>query len=1229
LGSKHLAMAVPFADFFGQVDASLGHAIPRRKPARVPDPSIHEGQLLRVTLRQDQGVTVRSRRSCTSFGGVTLAAHSLGKFPDFKQSYLYRCVERNLRPKEVLANCDDAEDEGIDLSNIRVQTTPRQLSLTIPACPSLLPVLSAWTSVAMRSLAAVSGVPLLQALGSAGAAGGAALADFPLKLGGVGFDAFLEENVATHVGLFSLTSAVMFIGSIKGLNKHSTAREGNYMGMVATALGILSVLMSPGFHSAHIRFFMTFLAAAGVGYGVATTVKMEDMPQLVAGFHSFVGLAAVFAGFASYFNPMSPYTVMKALETSVGIAIGSLTFTGSVVAAGKLHELIPGKPIVLPQRWLLNCLAAAGSVVATGFFLNPVTYASHMGTGCLLANTALWGFLGVNMVLPIGGADMPVVVSLLNAFSGLATSAAGFMLSNDLLTISGALIASSGTLLSDIMCRGINRSMYNVLLGGFGTDGTSAVAAVGGHTRQDVSEVSAPGFVGMLFGAKKVVIVPGYGLAVARCQQKLAEIVAVLRKHNVTVHFAIHPVAGRMPGHMNVLLAEADVPYDIVKEMDEINAELPSYDVGIVVGANDIVNPATQDDPSSPIYGMPAIEIWKCKQCVVMKRSMGTGYSGVDNPLFYLSNVKMLFGDAKQSMDQISHHLEEQQDRLTGAASGSGADEHASHLQEPEVFPEPVKVIGILRERMAGETRVSFAPPTVPKLRRMGFSILLEAGAGNSAGFSDEDYTRHGGVQVAESSVEVLKQADIIFKVSEPLLDEVQMLQGTQTLVGFWNMYGTEELLAALRHVPSNVVNLALVPRVSRAQKLDALTSMANIAGYRAVLDAFQRFPRFSRAGSTAFGSVPPAKVFVIGAGVAGLSAIATAHALGCKVLANDVRDAAREQVESMGAQFVAVDAQGIAGEGAGGYATVMGDEFMAAQLATYARVIPDMDVIITTAMIPNRSAPELITAEMVASMRKGSVIIDLAAQTGGNCVYTQQNKAVVSPNGVTVVGETNYPAQMAAQSSEMLGSNFTALLEVLGGGSDFGGDHWEDPVVKPAVVAQKGEVVWNPNPPRPPPAPEASHDVGGFGGATPTPVPPPEESSAIISFIEEHKDELALGVGAAVVLGLGIAVDIPEAEVTHLGYFVLSCLIGHFTVAGVTPALHTPLISVTNAISGIIVVGGMLQLSGPVLSARVGCALAAVFLSSVNIVGGFAVTARMLDMFRDDSSKKVAETRH
>ncbi|CAE7946263.1 pntB [Symbiodinium sp. KB8] len=1275
---------------------------------------------LRVTLRREQGLEVRS---CVSFGQMTLSATAMSdavNLPSFRETYLYS-YKRNVRSSDVLADSGFRdEEEDLDLSQIRV--------------------LNAWASTAMKSLAGLAGgLPLVQAMQALGSGGGTALD----MLGGVGsIDAFLEESeksLATHVGLFSLTSAVMFIGSIKGLNKHSTAREGNYMGMVATALGILSVLLSPGFHSAHIRpsapeatrgrqckcscsccpvgvsgFFLTFLAAGGVGYGIASTVKMEDMPQLaawqkesdsvqgsslvatqVAGFHSFVGLAAVFAGFASYCNVANPYTVMKALETVVGIAIGSLTFTGSVVAAGKLHEMIPGKPIILPQRWLLNGGALAGSVVLTALFLNPATYASHAGAALLLGNTALWGFLGVNMVLPIGGADMPVVVSLLNAFSGLATSAAGFMLSNDLLTISGALIASSGTLLSDIMCRGINRSMYNVLLGGFGTDSSSTAAGAaptGG--RENVSEVSAVGFVGMLFGAKKVVIVPGYGLAVARCQQKLAEIVAMLRKHNVTVHFAIHPVAGRMPGHMNVLLAEADVPYDIVKEMDEINAELPTYDVGIVVGANDIVNPATQDlmpfgsgyfksgqdDPSSPIYGMPAIEIWKCKQCVVLKRSMGTGYSGVDNPLFYLSNVKMLFGDAKQSMDNISSCLEDSQDRFTAAAGASSSGDQHDTTQgvEPEVFPEAVRVIGIVRERLPGEARVSFAPSAVVKLRRMGFSILLEAGSGTAAGFTDEEYTRHGGVQVAESSVEVLKQADIIFKVTEPLLDEVQMLQGTQ-MVGFWNMYGTQELLAALAQTSASVLrNLALVPRVSRAQKLDALTSMANIAGYRAILDAFGRFPRFSRAGSTAFGSVPPAKVFVIGAfaegagaGVAGLSAIATAHSLGCKVFANDVRDAAREQVESMGAQFIAVDAQGIAGEGAGGYATaksqVMGEDFTRAQIATYARVIPDMDVIVTTAMIPNRAAPELITSEMVASMRKGSVIIDLAAQTGGNCVYTEPNKAVVSPNGVTVVGETNYASQMASQSSEMLGSNFTAMLEalalgvlgvaawprlqVLGGAENFGGEHWDDPVVKPAIVARGGAVVWDPNPPRPPAAAPTGtavegNGIGGFGGASPMPLPPPEEANAVIAWIQEHKDELALGVGGAVVLGLGLAVDIPEAEVTHLGYFVLSCLIGALEAksniwprlkklysgrrdSGTAHSAHQCIWeatgAVTNAISGIIVVGGMLQLSGPVLSARVACALAAVFLSSVNIVGGFAVTARMLDMFREDANPKKA----
>mmetsp|Transcript_55285 Transcript_55285/g.103884 ORF Transcript_55285/g.103884 Transcript_55285/m.103884 type:complete len:1383 (-) Transcript_55285:63-4211(-) len=1148
----------------------------------------------------------------------------------------------------------DREDaSGLQLS---VDTTARELSLSVPVPvggfrEDFVNVLTAWTSVAARALAGVTAgaasVGLSQVLQSAGSAGSIAASSLPLKLGGFGgslvdplaAEGIIEQELATHVGFVSLTSAVMFIGSIRGLNKHSTAQQGNVMGMVATALGILSVLLSPGFNGAHVRFFATFFAASILGYGVAKQVKMEDMPQLVAGFHSFVGLAAVFAGFANFFAP-GPFSCVKALEMFVGTGVGALTFTGSVVAAGKLHGLIPGRPIILDRRWFLNIAGAASSCLLGLLFTNPAIYATCAGTACLMANTVLWGGLGANMVLPIGGADMPVVVSLLNACSGLATSAAGFMLSNNLLTITGALVASSGTLLSDIMCRGINRSMYNVLLGGFGTDGGGVVASPAGISSGSTNQVSASGCVGMLLAAKNVVIVPGYGLAVARCQRRLAEIVDLLRKHGVTVHFAIHPVAGRLPGHMNVLLAEADVPYDIVREMEDINAELPQYDVAIIVGANDIVNPATQTDPHSPIYGMPAIEVWQAKSVVVMKRSMATGYSGVDNPLFYLENVHMLFGNASQSMDSMFSLLQDAKDEFVAASAGVGESLVRQSSQDSRNdYPVASKTVGIIRERRSSEQRVSMTPAVVPKLRRLGFSILLEAGAGSTAGFTDEEYVQQGGVQVAESATEVLQQADVVLKVNEPLLDEVQHLKREQTMVGFWNMFGTEDLTKDLGQSKASFVNLALIPRVSRAQKLDALTSMANIAGYKAVLDAFNRLPRFSRSSVTASGTVAPAKVFIIGAGVAGLSAIATAHSLGAKVFANDVRDAAREQVESMGAEFVSIGMQGIAGEGVGGYATEMGEAFKQAQLATYARVIRDVDVVITTAIIPNRKAPTLITEDMVNSMKSGSVIVDLAAQTGGNCALTRKDEVNVVESGVTIIGETNYPSSMPAQASELLGNNFVALLEVLGGASSFGGEHWEDPVIKAATVVHKGKLRWPPAPPAPPPPapppsqsrakttsrpaaqveePDRASLAAGFDSLA---RPPPGEVGRnlqwLLDWLKAHKHELAVALGGATIIGLGITVNIPDEELTHIGYFVLSLLIGHFTVAGVTPALHTPLISVTNAISGIIVVGGMLQLSGPLLSARVACALAAVFLSSINVVGGFAVTQRMLEMFR------------
>jgi NAD(P) transhydrogenase len=1248
--------AAGFEDFFGHVTQDiLRQADVRQHELMTQSSPSH----LQLSVRRDFAVSTVGFGSCVSRGRVTVASTLLDDarrhFSDLQQSFSYNWMQMQWsrgnstddRSRSLIDDDDDEKRHGHEQgARIYVDRAPRELCLSIPLqlgdfsfssrLAGITDVLNAWTSTAAKALAGASlGVPLLQlrnALSYAGngvAGMGGAL---PLKISG--FDtAFLSQpsldaELATHVGLFSLTSAVMFIGSIRGLNKHSTARQGNLMGMIATALGILSVLASPGFGGAHLRFFSTFLLAGILGYGVASRVQMEDMPQLVAGFHSFVGLAAVFTGFASYFAP-GPFAFAKALETFLGISIGALTFTGSVVAAGKLHGWIPGSPIIFDNRWKLNFGGLASSVFLGLLYSSPAIYASASGTACLLANTAIWGALGANMVLPIGGADMPVVVSLLNACSGLATSAAGFMLSNNLLTITGALVASSGTLLSDIMCRGINRSISNVLLGGFGTDGM--VIADAGAVVGKTSQVSRSGFVGMLLGAKRVVIVPGYGLAVARCQQRLADIVSLLRKHGVTVHFAIHPVAGRLPGHMNVLLAEADVPYDIVREMEDINKELPQYDMGIVIGANDIVNPSTQDDPSSPIYGMPAIEIWKCKRCVVLKRSMATGYSGVDNPLFYKDNVQMLFGDAKQSVDAVMNLLEGSEDQFTSARGSMSepsmpSDDEGSSETE---YPVPCKVIGVIRERRPREQRVAVTPAVVPKLRQMGFSVMLEAGAGVGAGFSDDDYMKCGGIQIGASAEEVLKQADVILKVNEPLLDELQMLNSSQTMAGFWNMFGAEELTEALTQSSASFVNLALVPRVSRAQKLDALTSMANIAGYKAVLDAFNRLPRFSRSSVTASGTVPPARVFVIGAGVAGLSAIATAHALGAKVYANDVRDAAREQVESMGAEFVPVDADGIQGEGVGGYAREMGSEFQEAQLATYARIVRSVDIVITTAMIPNKKAPIVVTEEMVKSMAHGSIIVDLAMQTGGNCALTKRDEVVVTPGGVTILGETNYPSLMPAQASELLSNNFVALLGVLGGAIDFGGAHWDDPIIKPATVVHAGKLLWPPAPCAVPvPSPAASPKSAPAAAPGPVdaidrPLTPPGEIQALIQWLKDHREELAWGLGAAVILGLGIVADIPDAELTHIGYFALSLLIGHFTVAGVTPALHTPLISVTNAISGIIVVGGMLQLSGPLLSARVACALAAVFLSSINVVGGFAVTQRMLEMFREDKQRK------
>lgn len=463
----------------------------------------------------------------------------------------------------------------------------------------------------------------------------------------------MSHNLAT---VAYLGAAILFVLSLGGLSNPETARRGNLFGMAGMALAVLATVFGPRVGATGIAWIVGALAiGGGVGLYAARAVKMTQMPELVALMHSLVGLAACLVGFASYVDTSMPLAgaekAIHEVEIYVGILIGAVTFSGSLVAFGKLNGRIGGKPLLLPGRHWLN-LAALLVVVWFGrAFLQAGSVADGMLP--LAVMTAIALLFGVHMVMAIGGADMPVVVSMLNSYSGWAAAATGFMLGNDLLIVTGALVGSSGAILSYIMCNAMNRNFLSVIAGGFGTGGGAAPAAQGAEPQGDVVPVTAAETAEMLREARSVVIVPGYGMAVAQAQHTVNEIVRTLRGRGVQVRFAIHPVAGRMPGHMNVLLAEAKVPYDIVMEMDEINADFPATDVAIVIGANDIVNPAAQDDPASPIAGMPVLEVWKAGHSIVMKRSMASGYAGVDNPLFYKENNRMLFGDARKMLDEV------------------------------------------------------------------------------------------------------------------------------------------------------------------------------------------------------------------------------------------------------------------------------------------------------------------------------------------------------------------------------------------------------------------------------------------------------------------------------------------------------------------------------------------------------------------------------------------------
>ena len=452
----------------------------------------------------------------------------------------------------------------------------------------------------------------------------------------------MSANIVTAI---YIAASVLFILSLGGLSNQESAKRAVWYGIVGMALAVGATIFGP---QVEITLELMLMIAVGsvIGLVVAQRVEMTGMPQLVAALHTFVGAAAVFIGINSHIAPPAGLAgaelIIHEVEIFLGVFIGAVTTTGSIIAFGKLSGMLDGKPLTLPGRNILNLIAVLGCVWLGGMYLNePADWTLYLMTAIAL-------IFGAHLVMAIGGADMPVVVSMLNSYSGWAAAATGFLLGNDLLIVTGALVGASGAILSYIMCRAMNRNFLSVILGGWGTAVSSAQEVEGEMIATDVATVAAD-----MQDAEDIIIVPGYGMAVAQAQGAVSEITRRLRAQGKSVRFAIHPVAGRLPGHMNVLLAEAKVPYDIVLEMDEINPDFPEADMVIILGANDIVNPAAQDDPGSPIAGMPVLEVWKARQVIISKRGQGRGYSGIENPLFFKENSRMLYGDAKASLDQI------------------------------------------------------------------------------------------------------------------------------------------------------------------------------------------------------------------------------------------------------------------------------------------------------------------------------------------------------------------------------------------------------------------------------------------------------------------------------------------------------------------------------------------------------------------------------------------------
>lgn len=1095
-----------------------------------------------------------------------------------------------------------------------------------------------------------------------------------------------------------LFASLCFILCLTGLNDYKTSKRGNILGIVGIVSAILITFMQVGYGFNYALFSLIVIPAFLLGLYIAHKVSMVQLPQLVALFHSFVGLSALLVGFSKYHSePANQYEISKLhlMELYLGTFIGAITFIGSIVASCKLSGIMDSKSLKLKMKKFFNLICMISIIIIGYYFV--ATETNYIRTILLYTSVIIEMLLGFHLVASIGAADMPVVISTLNSYSGFATAISGFLLENNLLIIAGALIGSSGAILSYIMCIGINRDIFNIILGSWNDecDEVSVQSIYNKGTQEGqndqirkktIKSTTHTYVAEHLINSKNVVIVPGYGTAVSKCQRELAELSSILTSRNIKVNFAIHPVAGRMPGHLNVLLAEANVPYSMVKEMNEINTQIANADMVLVVGANDIVNPSCFD-PSSKIFGMPVIEVWKSKKVVVLKRSLNTGYSAIENPLFHFHNTHMLFGDAKHTVNQlltimndysskhygdnmnvIDFYTEGKKNGIFTSTQSITDDVHSltGDLEQGEVeYPKARRILGLVSDKTnaskdqeedavvsQSDVNLSIVPITpqyIPKLRKMGFHVLIEKGLGEKININDSEYEKYG-AEIKEQE-NLLKESNVVIKVDPPSMDCIEKISDNTVLISYlWPSVNKGLLEKAIEDkTKQNITYIAIdeVPRSTRAQKMDIRSSMCNLQGYRAVIEAFYMLQKFSKSSITAAGKINPAKVFVVGAGVAGLQAIMTAKSMGAIVYAHDVRAATEEEVNSCGGIFINIpvdtevnddvevviengttDEQNSLKKNSVSSKVNKEEEYRNRQNEVYKKIIKNCDVVICCAFTAGKPSPKLVSTEMIKQMKSGSVAVDLSTEFGdvennwgGNIECSQSNKNIIV-GGVNVLGRDKIERNMPHQASDLLSINMINLLEEMGGGLQFNVDLNND-IIKPIVAVKDGVILYSPNKSIEKLQKSDSVFINEQIEQTheqyleTSKIVQTTGTSAMDKFI--HSDAFFFSfLISAILFTILIGIAFTQSYLNHILLFTLSLIVGYYCVWSVTPSLHTPLMSVTNALSGIIIIGSMVEYGNSFNGLSSTMSMVATFLATVNLSGGFFVTKRMLDMFSD-----------